>query len=174
MPDEQARAALSKLRGQAAANISDPDEKKKFISRQGDTEKKGATASDYDSMQKEAENTIALGGSTKDVKPLGSYAKGTPSVPKTGVYKIHEGEAVVPKDKKSSHYTPAERAHFHRAMSHLHQGGLHDHFGMSHDEPIPMDKKQEAANSDNPHVAAMGRMAVAMSGWKHHGHHPKD
>jgi hypothetical protein len=29
-----------------------------------------------------------------------------------------------------------------------------------------MEKKQEAANSDNPHVAAMGRMAVAMHGWK--------
>jgi hypothetical protein len=32
-----------------------------------------------------------------------------------------------------------------------------------------MEKKQEAANSDNPHTAAMGRMAVAMHGW----HHPK-
>jgi hypothetical protein len=30
-----------------------------------------------------------------------------------------------------------------------------------------MEKKQAAANSDNPHTAAMGRMAVAMAGWKH-------
>jgi len=53
-------------------------------------------------------------------------------------------------------------------MSKLHEGGLHDHFGMKHDEPIPMAKKEEAAHSDNPHVAAMGRLAVAMHGW-HHG-----
>ena len=32
-------------------------------------------------------------------KPLGSYAKGTSHVPKTGIYKLHEGEAVIPKDK---------------------------------------------------------------------------
>lgn len=32
-------------------------------------------------------------------KPLGSYKKGTPSVPKTGTYKLHEGEAVIPADK---------------------------------------------------------------------------
>lgn len=63
-------------------------------------------------------------------------------------------------------HTPEERAHFHRAMSKLHEGGLHDHFGMAHDEPIPLAKKEEAAHSDNPHVAAMGRMAVAMHGWK--------
>lgn len=29
-------------------------------------------------------------------KPLGSYKKGTPHVPKTGTYKLHEGEAVIP------------------------------------------------------------------------------
>jgi hypothetical protein len=32
-------------------------------------------------------------------KPIGSFAKGTSHVPKTGVYKLHEGEAVIPKDK---------------------------------------------------------------------------
>lgn len=63
-------------------------------------------------------------------------------------------------------HSPAEKAHFHRAMSKLHEGGLHDHFGIAHDQPIPMEKKEEAARSDNPHVAAMGRMAVAMHGWK--------
>ena len=37
---------------------------------------------------------------TKDMtKLLGSFAKGTAHVPKTGVYKLHEGEAVIPKDK---------------------------------------------------------------------------
>jgi hypothetical protein len=106
---------------------------------------------------------------TDMTKPLGSFAKGTDSVPKTGVYKIHEGEAVVSnKDKKmSGEHTPKEKAHFHRAMSHLHGGALHRHFGIPEDQPIPMEKKQEAANSENPHVAAMGRLAVAMHGWGH-------
>ena len=63
-------------------------------------------------------------------------------------------------------HSPEEKAHFHRAMSHLHKGALHKHLGIPEGEPIPMEKKQEAANSDNPHVAAMGRMAVAMHGWK--------
>ena len=52
-------------------------------------------------------------------------------------------------------------------MHKLHGGALHRHFNIPEGEPIPMEKKQEAANSDNPHVAAMGRMAVAMHGWKH-------
>jgi hypothetical protein len=30
------------------------------------------------------------------MKPLGSFAKGTSHVPKTSVYKLHEGEAVIP------------------------------------------------------------------------------
>ena len=68
-----------------------------------------------------------------------------------------------------SEHSPEEKAHFHRAMSHLNQGGLHRHLGISEDKPIPMAEKEKAAHSDNPHVAAMGRMAVAMHGWKHPG-----
>lgn len=64
-------------------------------------------------------------------------------------------------------HSSEEKVHFHRAMGKLHHGALHKHFGIPEGEPIPMEKKQEAANSDNLHVAAMGRMAVAMHGWKH-------
>ena len=35
----------------------------------------------------------------RPLPPLGSYEKGTSHVPKTGVYKLHKGEAVIPKDK---------------------------------------------------------------------------
>jgi hypothetical protein len=66
-------------------------------------------------------------------------------------------------------HSAEEKSHFHRAMSHLNEGGLHRHLGIPEDQPILMEKKQAAANSDNPHVAAMGRMAVAMHGWKHPG-----
>lgn len=115
---------------------------------------------------------------TKEMtKPLGSYKDGTNYVPKTGVYTLHEGEKVVPKEENEhadnaveeamENHSPEEKAHFHRAMSKLHGGALHRHLGIPEDQPIPMAKKQEAANSDNPHVAAMGRLAVAMSGWKH-------
>ncbi len=123
-------------------------------------------------------------------KPLGSYKDGCDSVPETGVYQLHKGEKVVPahenpdndaddatgkdtdavKDAFMEHspeHSPSEKAHFSRAMSHLHGGALHRHFGIPEDQPIPMEKKHEAANSSNPHVAAMGRMAVAMHGWKH-------
>jgi hypothetical protein len=64
-------------------------------------------------------------------------------------------------------HTPEEKNHFARSMNHLNAGGLHRHLGISEDKPIPHSKKVEASKSDNPHVAAMGRLAVAMSGWKH-------
>lgn len=63
-------------------------------------------------------------------------------------------------------HSPEEKAHFRRAMHKLHHGALHRALGIPEGEPIPMEKKQEAANSKNPHMAAMGRMAVAMHGWK--------
>jgi len=46
----------------------------------------------------------------KMTKPLGSYKHGTPSVPKTGVYKLHEGEAVIPKEKNPMNAADAMRA----------------------------------------------------------------
>ena len=67
----------------------------------------------------------------------------------------------------AAEHSSEEKAHFSRSMHKLHGGALHRHFGIAEDKPIPMEKKQEAANSDNPHVAAMGRMAVAMHGWSH-------
>jgi hypothetical protein len=38
---------------------------------------------------------------TEALKPLGSFKTGTPYVPKTGVYQLHEGERVVPKEKNT-------------------------------------------------------------------------
>ena len=66
-------------------------------------------------------------------------------------------------------HSSEEKAHFARGMHKLHGGALHRHFGISEDSPIPHEKKVEAANSQNAHTAAMGRMALAMEGW----HHPK-
>ena len=46
------------------------------------------------------EQRIDTSGMTK---PLGSFKYGTDSVPKTGPYKVHEGEAVIPKEKNALH-----------------------------------------------------------------------
>ena len=64
-------------------------------------------------------------------------------------------------------HTPEEKQHFARSMHKLHGGALHRHLGIPEGNPIPREKKEEAARSSNPHVAAMGRMAVAMHGWSH-------
>ena len=108
------------------------------------------------------------------------YHDGVDSVPETGPAILEKGEKVVPKEENPDNpdnepdmdsddkvHSPEEKAHFARSMHHLNAGGLHRHLGIPEGKPIPMAKKQEAANSDNPHVAAMGRMAVAMHGWKH-------
>jgi hypothetical protein len=60
----------------------------------------------------------------------------------------------------------SENAHFSRALYRLHGGALHRHLGIPEDQPIPLDKKQESAKSDNKHVSAMGRLALAMHGFK--------
>ena len=113
-------------------------------------------AKDLGGVSGKAPTTLPIGGKTmrdsNDVTP--------DMTPK----KVYDKGGVV-----HSEHTPEEKAHFHRAMSHLHQGGLHDALGLDRDKPIPMEKKQAAANSDNPHTAAMGRMAVAMAGWSHKG-----
>lgn len=113
-----------------------------------------------------------------DGTPAPVFHKGVASVPKTGPAILQKGEKVVKasdnpdnpendNDSDDKERTPEEKAHFHRAMTHLHTGGLHRHLGIEEGKPIPMAKKKEAAGSDNPHVAAMGRLAVAMAGWKH-------
>ena len=56
----------------------------------------------------------------------------------------------------------------HRVVMHLRKGGLHRALGIPPDQEIPQEKKEEAARSKNPHLAEMGRLAVAMSHW-HHG-----
>ena len=70
-------------------------------------------------------------------------------------------------DEGGKVHTPEEKVHFARSMNSLNAGGLHRNLGISEDKPIPLSKKKEAAGSSNKHVAAMGRMALAMHGWKH-------
>lgn len=67
----------------------------------------------------------------------------------------------------AAEHSNAEKAHFSRAMAKLHKGGLHRALNVPEDQPIPMEKKQAAANSPSSHVRAMAHLALAMSHWKH-------
>jgi hypothetical protein len=91
MPDESERAAMSKTRGQVAAGIRDPEERRKFIARQGGEEASGR------------ENLTALGQDAYRQRNInavqGSMKKGG-IIRKTGLYRMHKGERVVPKRSK--------------------------------------------------------------------------
>lgn len=111
-------------------------------------------------------------------KNLGGVSGKAPTTLPIGGKTVRDSNDVTPDMTPKSHvydkggkvnmeHSPEEKAHFSRAMHKLHGGALHRHFGIPEGEPIPMAKKEEAANSSNPHVAAMGRMAKAMAGWKH-------
>lgn len=113
--DENAKAALSKKRGQAAAYIQDPSERQRFIAAQGESERNQNLYKEYEHLDREAEDTLATQGENKAVEGA-KYAKGTPGVsvgrgsfmpmykagskhvPKTGVAKLHKGEVRVSKD----------------------------------------------------------------------------
>lgn len=149
---EQERAALSQQRGQDAARIKDPEKRRAFVAEQGKQEAAGKDFSQIKNETDAYETGEALKGSFKD----GGTAH------EDGLYRLHKGEKVIP---MADEHSAAERHSFHRAMHHLNKGALHRHFGIPEGEPIPTAKKQEAANSDNPHVAKMGHMALAMENW---------
>ena len=111
-------------------------------------------AKDLGGVSGKAPTTLPIGGKTmrdsNDVTP--------DMTPK----KVYDKGGVV-----HSEHTPEEKAHFHRSMSSLHTGGLHRALGVSEDKPLSMEQKKHAAASSNPHMAAMGRLAVAMHGWTH-------
>jgi hypothetical protein len=56
----------------------------------------------------------------------------------------------------------------HRALKHLHEGGLHRALGVPEGESIPADKMDKALNSSNEHVRHMANFAKTMESW-HHG-----
>lgn len=91
MPTEQERAETSKFRGQVASGIRDPEERRKFVARQGEEEARGKSdtaALSEDAFRQRNVNTVQ-----------GSFRKGG-KVKKTGVYRLHKGERVVPRKSK--------------------------------------------------------------------------
>jgi hypothetical protein len=70
------------------------------------------------------------------IKPLASFKHGTDYVPKTGVYKLHEGEAVTPKEKNMdmmalvpgrSEEKPKKEVHEIRTRKAKSGGFIHEH-----------------------------------------------
>lgn len=125
---EQEKAELSKQRGQAAASIKDPEERRKFIAAQGDTEakKKDLPVLDYQQLSREASTQQAIG----------SYKKGTDNVPKTGNYELHEGEAVLTKKENEAR---KKKKHLHAITTTKAKDGsfVHEH----HYKDSPDDEK---------------------------------
>jgi len=166
----QQSAAIKAMRD----NDEHPKEKPAYVPPVGDPNNPKTR---YGAHPERGENRIDV---TDWIKPLPTqkkYHKGVSSVPETGPAILKKGEKVIPAeenpdnpDNKGEHmseHSPAEKAHFHRAMSHLHTGGLHRALGVAEDKPLSMEQKKHAAASSNPHMAAMGRLAVAMHSWNH-------
>jgi hypothetical protein len=112
----------------------------------------------------------------KPAPKVPSYKHGTDYVPKTGLAKLHKGEAVLPKDEAEQHRQEKDMSNknmetvhlsHHRVVMHLHKGGLHRALGIPEGETIPKEKIEAAKNSKNQHVAKMAELAHTMAGWKH-------
>lgn len=76
-------------------------------------------------------------------------------VKKTGLALVHEGETIVPKDAAEGTHNGLSK---HRVLRHILRGGLHRAIGFKEGDVIPDDKLDEAAGSENPHVAAMAKL----------------
>jgi hypothetical protein len=135
MPDEkgkvseQEKADLSKQRGAAAATIKDPEKRRQFIAAQGDTEgkKKDLPVLDYKNLTQEAADTQAIA----------QYKKGTDYVPKTGNYKLHEGEAVLTKkeNEKRGDGAGKKKKHLHQVITTQARDGSWSHEHVYKDDP---------------------------------------
>lgn len=103
-------------------------------------------------------------------KPLASYKNGTPRVPKTGTYKLHEGEAVIPAkdnpvaagmfDMVNAPKTKAKKAIDHIKIRKMKTGGHIIEHHHTHPGDHPMEE-HGAATMDKLHDhidAAMGEV----------------
>ena len=56
-------------------------------------------------------------------------------------------------------------AGLHRALTHLHKGGLHRALHVPEGEPIPAEKLEKAKNSSNSHLQHMANFASVLEGF---------
>ena len=189
--DQQGIAAGLKNRIQQSAAIAamrdneeHPPEKPAYVAPKGDPDNPKTR---YGAHPERGEKRI----------DVSSWMKRLPSQEKTPVYDdggkvnvndgkhqvaiLKDGERVLTPEQNKDYekgkgvvgeHSPEERAHFHRALSSISKGGLHRSLGVDESKPLSMEQKEKAAKSENPHIAAQGRLAVAMAHW-HHQHGKK-
>lgn len=90
MPDEKARASLTRLRGQQAAQMPHAAAKQ-YVADSAKMDKS------YEGVELQTDLTARK---QQSQKVLGSFKQGG-TVPKTGNYKLHKGEKVVPQESTS-------------------------------------------------------------------------
>jgi hypothetical protein len=133
---EQERANISKIRGEVAARMpsgtaEERAAKREFIARQGEMERKGKPDyEDLDAQTYRQRNANAV----RDV--LGGRKKGGP-IEKTGLYKMHEGETVIPSPSggKEVKETVVRKVHGGHIVRHLFEDGT------SEEHAVPEIKK---------------------------------
>jgi hypothetical protein len=163
---ESDRANLSIRRGKLAADIKDPVARAKYIAAQGTAEASGDIAS-----QAKLENDTHNDETTK---AIGSFKKGG-VVKKTGLYKLHKHEVVVPA-KKASHMRdilsgkqPSTKKTTtvdlgKKGSFKLKKGALHAKLGIPAGEKIGQARIKKALNSSDP---ATRREAASAEGLTH-------
>ncbi len=110
------------------------------------------------------------------LKPLGSYKHGTPYVPKTGMYKLHEGEAITPKEKNPMNASDAmakisgksqakPEKKIHKIITHKTDDGKMIHTHIHHHSNHHPDETHVSNNMDEAqdHMAAMGPQMSAQA-----------
>lgn len=92
---EQDRAELAKQRGRIAATITDPKKRQAYVSAQGNEESRSRFLF---GNKKGGEIPRAMRTNSTTDTVLGSFKRGG-KVKKTGLYKLHAKERVVPAKK---------------------------------------------------------------------------
>jgi hypothetical protein len=124
---EQERAGISRGRAEVAARMPSgtADEraaKREFIARQGEMERNGKP--DYDELAAQSYRQRNV-NAVSDV--LGGRKKGGP-IEKTGLYKMHEGETVIPAPSggKEAKETTVRKVHGGHIVKHVFGDGTNE------------------------------------------------
>src|SRR5581483_9088843 len=100
----------------AAAQIQDPERRRRFIAAQGEDDKKGSP--NFSKLDRQADDALATSGESENVRgakapgEIGapSYKKGG-FVKKTGLARLHKGEFVAPRKyaRAAAHFVGKKR-----------------------------------------------------------------
>lgn len=164
---EQEKADLSKTRGVTAAHIPDAAEKRDYIAAQGKAESKG--------MDKTPELKQQDFNKRNELTVLGSMKKGG-IIKKTGLYKMHENEIVLPspdvltgkapKHEPGAKKTKVVNVKKGKKLSKGDQGKVHSAMSeVFHNKPSTVDKSK-SAEGQRKQMVAIGLSKARQAGAK--------